>query len=108
HGVALRRALKGIDGKVEQNLNQIGSVRLHANVFGQRLNREAILLHARVNVDQVAEVAQQLVDAHARRFVRLLAEETEITPGDFHAVGDLPRDDLQPVLDELEVFHAQA
>ena len=37
NAMAQRRALKGVDGKVQQNLDDVGSVHLDAGVLGHRL-----------------------------------------------------------------------
>ena len=43
----LRRALEGIDGQVEQDLDDIGPVHAHGDVLGQRADGELVVLQAR-------------------------------------------------------------
>src|ERR1019366_8751733 len=102
-----RRALKGVDGEVQQNLDDVGAVHFDAKVFGHRLNAEFVVAPAGMNANELFEVFKQLIHAHARGFLRLPAEKTEVAPGNFHAIPHLPRDDAQAVLDEFQVLHFQ-
>src|ERR1019366_3243933 len=103
--VAPGRALKRIHGQVQQDLDQIRPVDFYADVFGQGLHGEFVVLQTRMHLDQVAEIGQELVDPDAWRFIRLLPQEAQVTSRNLDAVGDLAGDDLQAVFDELQVLH---
>src|SRR6185437_9776253 len=108
HRVVLRRALEAVHGQVQENLNQVGAVDAHADVFGERMDHQLIISEARMHVDELVQVVQELVHRHARRLIRLLAQKAEVTARNLNAIRDLPRDDFQPVLDEFQVFDANA
>ena len=59
-----------------------------------------------MHAHEMFEVFEQLVDAHARGALAVLVPQNfEVAPGNLDAVGGLPRDDAQPVLDKFQILH---
>ena len=106
--MGLRGALERVDGQVEQDLDEIGAVDLHDHVLGKRADLELVVAQARMNAKQLAQIGQELVDPDARGLLRLAPQEAQVAARNLDAVGDLARDDLEPLLDELQVFHREA
>ena len=68
--VRQRRALKGVDREVQQNLDHVRAVDFDGDVLGQRRDAEFIVLQARMDADELFEVAEQLIHAHAAGVVQ--------------------------------------
>ena len=71
------------------------------------MDGELVVLQAGMNANELVQIVEHLIDAHPRRFVRLSAEKTEVTPGNLNAVARLPPDDAQPFPDEFQIRHLQ-
>src|ERR1051326_2747556 len=102
--MGMRRALKGIYGEVQEHLNDVGAVYWHADVFGQRVNFEPIVVFARMDAHQMGEVSQKLVYADAWRFIGLPPQKAQVAARYFNAVCDLARNRPEPVLDEFQII----
>ena len=57
-----------------------------------------------MNVDEMGEIVEQLIDADARRFLVLTAQQTQVAAGNLDAIRDLLRDTTQAILHVLEFF----
>src|SRR5262245_51763015 len=106
--VLLGAALQRVEREVEQDLDQIRPVRRHRNVLAQRVDEQLIIADGGMNSEQLAEVAQDLVGPNPRGAIGLLPQEAEIPPGDFDAIGNLPGNALEAILDHLQVFPIHA
>ena len=104
HAMMHRGALKRVQGQVQENLDEVRAVRRHRHVFGERMDEKLVVPRARVNAEQFPEVAENLVDPDARIIIRILAQETEIPPGNLDAIGDLPGDALETIFDRLQIL----
>ncbi len=64
--VRLGGALQGVDGEVEQDLDEVGAVDLQFDVLGPRRGFSGVLLaFAGMDVEQFAQIVQNLVDVDA-------------------------------------------
>ena len=104
----VRHALEGVDGEIEQNLDQIRAIDFDADVLGQRGDAEFIFLHAGMDAHELVQILSNWFTlTRGARFIRLAAEKTQVAPGNLNAIAHLPRDDAQTVLDEFQIFHFQ-
>ena len=67
HGVGRGSALQGVDGEVEKDLDEVGAVDLEFDVLGHGLDFQAVAALAGMDVEQFAQIVQNLVDADPRR-----------------------------------------
>ena len=103
-----RGALAGIDGEVEEDLDEIGAVDLDGHVLRERADFELIVSDGGMNAQELAQIGQELVDADARG---VRAPGVGGGPGNggeiLDAVGDLADDDFEALLDKMHVLQVK-
>src|SRR4030095_12279549 len=67
------------------------------------MDDELVVAGGRVHTNQVAQVAENLVDPNLRAFPRRRPQKGQVTPGNLEASGDLPRDSPQTIPHKIEI-----
>lgn len=106
--VGIGARLEGVDGEVEENLEEIGAVDGHEEVMVEALDGEAVAMGGGVAVEEFGEIAHHLIDGDRRFCGGLGVEEAEVASGDLDASADLAIEALEVFLNigELFAFHA--
>ena len=94
--------MQRVDREVEENLNEVRTVDFGEQVFLEGMDDQFVLMRAGMDLQQFAEVGQDLIGADGGPFGGAIAQETEVALGDFDAIVDLPGDAGQPVFDQLQ------
>src|SRR5207244_1838428 len=100
--VVLRGRLQAVDRQIQQNLNEIGAIDFQLGLFGGRVDDQLIVFDARMELEKLPKIGQDLVQIDAGLGGGLVPQKTEIAPRNLDAPADLPGDPAEPVLNDRE------